>query len=400
MKKAKILLIFIISMFLFINKVYATEDYDIKCPNNIVVGEPFTCEIIIKEPVIIDTELKIYEGSREISTNSKIKFKAENGRSYDISLISLDYNTTYKTITVSASDLVTTKKTTTTTKKKSSNNYLSAIIIDDEEIKEFDKEETKYFVNVIKDVDSVSIKAMVYDETAKYEISGPNKLDIGDNEYTITVTAEDGSIRYYKLIVTKNKEEKTSSKIKNIKIKGYNLNFDGTSLTYHLKINEKVNKLDINISLEDDNSKYEITGNENLKDGSIINIKVSNDDESSLYRIIISKPIKKNYIPYIMASIILIIVATIIVIIIIKKKSNKNGKNNNETKKNNIKADSKSNLEKTIDVSNISSNINHIDNDDEKTKAFNYDNIKDDEKTIDLSDEINKCFSEKFDDDK
>lgn len=408
MKKVKILLVFIISLFLFVNKTYAIEDYDIKCPNNIIVGEPFTCEVFTKDSIIIDTKLKIYEGSKKISTNSKIKFKAEDGRSYDISLKSLDNITTHKTITISASDLVTTKKstTTTTTKKKSSNNYLSAIIIDDEEIKEFDKEETKYFINIDEDKNNISIKPVVYDDKAKYEITGPDKLDIGDNEYTITVTAEDGSIKYYKLLVTKKKEEITSSKIKNIKIKGYNLNFDGTSLTYHLKVNENVNKLDIKVTLEDNNSKYEITGNENLKDGSIINIKVSNDDENSLYRIIISKPIKKNYMPYIIVSLLLMVIATIIVIVIIKKKNNKNSKPNKKnsdskekTIENTTKYDTKTNLEKTIDVSNISSNVNHIDNDDkEETKSFDYNNILDDEKTIDLSDEINKCFSENFDD--
>lgn len=406
MKKVKILLVFIISLFLFVNKIYAIEDYDIKCPNNIIVGEPFTCEVFTKDSIIIDTKLKIYEGSKKISTNSKIKFKAEDGRSYDISLKSLDNITTHKTITISASDLVTTKKTTTTTIKKSSNNYLSAIIIDDEEIKEFDKEETKYFINVDEDKNNISIKPVVYDDKAKYEITGPDKLDIGDNEYTITVTAEDGSIKYYKLLVTKKKEEITSSKIKNIKVKGYNLNFDGTSLTYHLKVNENVNKLDIKVTLEDNNSKYEITGNENLKDGSIINIKVSNEDENSLYRIIISKPIKKNYMPYIIVSLLLMVIATIIVIVIIKKKNNKNGKpdkKNSDPKEktieNTAKYDTKTNLEKTIDVSNISSNVNHIDNDDkEETKSFDYNNILDDEKTIDLSDEINKCFSENFDD--
>ena len=408
MKKVKILLVFIISLFLFVNKIYAIEDYDIKCPNNIIVGEPFTCEVFTKDSIIIDTKLKIYEGSKKISTNSKIKFKAEDGRSYDISLKSLDNITTHKTITISASDLVTTKKstTTTTTKKKSSNNYLSAIIIDDEEIKEFDKEETKYFINVDEDKNNISIKPVVYDDKAKYEITGPDKLDIGGNEYTITVTAEDGSIKYYKLLVTKKKEEITSSKIKNIKVKGYNLNFDGTSLTYHLKVHENVNKLDIKVTLEDNNSKYEITGNENLKDGSIINIKVSNEDENSLYRIIISKPIKKNYMPYIIVSLLLMVIATIIIIVIIKKKNNKNSKPNKKnsdskekTIENTAKYDTKTNLEKTIDVSNISSNVNHIDNDDkEETKSFDYNNILDDEKTIDLSDEINKCFSENFDD--
>ena len=100
MKKVKILLVFIISLFLFVNKIYAIEDYDIKCPNNIIVGEPFTCEVFTKDPIIIDTELKIYEGSKKISTNSKIKFKAEDGRSYDISLKSLDNITTHKTITI------------------------------------------------------------------------------------------------------------------------------------------------------------------------------------------------------------------------------------------------------------------------------------------------------------
>lgn len=405
MKKVKILLVFIISLFLFVNKIYAIEDYDIKCPNNIIVGEPFTCSVTTTEPVSISTDLKIYEGSASMDKNGTIKFKATKAGVYDISLKNDEGR--IESITISVNEKTTTTKkntTTTTTKKKSSNNYLSAIIIDDEEIKEFDKEETKYFINVAEDIKTISIKAVTYDETAKYELSGPKTLVIGDNEYTITVTAEDGSIKYYKVIVTRKKEEKSTSKVKSIKIKGYNLNFDGTSLTYHLKIKENTNKLNINVILEDSNSKYKITGNKNLKDGSIINIKVTNNDDSSLYRIIINKPVKKNYLPYIISLLLLIIIATIIVILIIKNKGNKNGKKKKDVKRetieNNINDDNKTDLEKTIDVSNISSSVNHIDNDEEKTRAFNYDNILDKEKTIDLGDEINKCFSENFDNEK
>ena len=57
-------------------------------------------------------------------------------------------------------------------------------------------------------------------------------------------------------------------------------------------------------------------------------------------------------------------------------------------------------LENLIFDKSISGEVVLIDNDEEKTRAFNYDNILDKEKTIDLGDEINKCFSENFDNEK
>ena len=52
-------------------------------------------------------------------------------------------------------------------------------------------------------------------------------MSVGDNEYTISVTSESNTTKIYKVIVTRAEEEESSSTdVKNIKVKGYNLNVE------------------------------------------------------------------------------------------------------------------------------------------------------------------------------
>jgi len=58
-----------------------------------------------------------------------------------------------------------------------------------------------------------------------------------------------------------------------LKIKGYDINFSKDKQVYSLKI-EKEKTLNIEVILEDPTSSYKITGNNDLKDGSIIKINI------------------------------------------------------------------------------------------------------------------------------
>jgi hypothetical protein len=71
-----------------------------------------------------------------------------------------------------------------------------------------------------------------------------------------------------------------NSKIKNIIISGYDLNFNYDITSYKLKIN-KEKSLDINIELDSENATYTISGNENLKNKSRINIIATAQDGST-----------------------------------------------------------------------------------------------------------------------
>lgn len=92
----------------------------------------------------------------------------------------------------------------------SSNNYLKSLEIDGYEI-EFNKDTNEYKIKVKSDVTSLDIKALSEDSRSRVEITGNENFKEGENTVTITVTAEDGTIREYKLVV--DKEEKKQAAV-------------------------------------------------------------------------------------------------------------------------------------------------------------------------------------------
>lgn len=401
MKRKQFFLLITLCLFSFMFKVHAAEP-NISCPASANANERFTCKVTTEEKVNISSELKITKGSLVMSESGSIEFKADSAGKYDISLISSDYVTTYQTITVTIKEITTTKKTTTTTttKAKSNNNYLSYIAIDGKEIEGFSKSETKYFVNVPYDTKKIKLTAKLEDENASYDISGPESLEVGDNEYTIGVTSEDDTTRFYKIIVKREEEIKAiSTNVSDIYIKGYKLNFDGRSKTYHLKVLKNVQKLDIEVKLEDLDAEYKIEGNENLKDGSVIKIIVKNaDSDTNTYRIIINKESENNYLPYIIGGIIVLILIFILIFVLIKKNRNK-GNNKKANDKKVAKQPLEEKLEKTIEVEKTREEDNICDVDEEEqTKIISYPEDDDLEKTkvVDLSSELDKAFDDTF----
>ncbi len=89
----------------------------------------------------------------------------------------------------------------------SSNNFLKSLVVDNYEI-EFDKYTSEYKITVGSDVASLDISALAEDSSARVEITGNEGFKEGENIVTITVTAENGSTREYKLVVTKEEKQK------------------------------------------------------------------------------------------------------------------------------------------------------------------------------------------------
>lgn len=334
MKKVKLFLMFILGMLIFSINVKAADTYGIKC-DKAYVNEPFACSVTTAKPVSISTDLKVYEGSVSMDKNGTIKFKASKAGDYDISLISDDGETTYKTVTISVNEkTTTTKTTTTTTKAKSDNNYLESITVNGEQIESFDKSKTKYFVEVENKVKKATIKATSEDDASTVTIDGPKVLEVGNNEYTILVKSESNTTKFYKVIVTrKDEEESSNTDIKSIKIRGYHLNFDKNSKTFYLNIKKEDTELDITVNTKDKKANYDIEGNENLEDGSVVKIIVTaQNGDTDTYRIIIQKE-STNIIPYIIGVLILIIIIVIIVVVMKNKKKKDNDKDDNKDKK-------------------------------------------------------------------
>ena len=91
----------------------------------------------------------------------------------------------------------------------SSNNYLKTLEIADYDI-DFDKLVNEYRIRVDSDVNSLDIKAIAEDNRASVEITGNENFKTGDNTVIIKVTAENGDVNEYKLIVNKKSPKKNA----------------------------------------------------------------------------------------------------------------------------------------------------------------------------------------------
>lgn len=434
--KKRVTLILFMFMFCFvsIDNLQAKSTYS--CNKEVPVDGYITCSVTVDNDAVkieSDGNVNIYDLKGEkyskISDYQAVFYESgtvvfgpadDKYSKYIISLLTEDGRPYGSDTRVNVIAKTTVKPTTTTTTKSlSSNNYLSTITVDGEEIKNFSKNTSKYFVKVENDVSTISIEAEAEDEKAKVEIDGPDTLKIGDNEYTISVTSENDTTKFYKVIVTrKEADESSNTDIDNIKVKGYNLNFDKNSKTFYLSINKNTTKLNIEVTLDDEKSNYEIKGNENLKDGSIVKIIVTAEDGSTdTYRIIIQKDSKSN-VPLIIILISSIIIIGIVVFVLIKrknknKKNDKKGKTAQNNQKSNSSVENKAYQdEKTIEMPPISSDsagldgykedddeqIVHVDNDEEeKTRMLSYAEKVELEKNVDENEKIKNMINDELD---
>lgn len=262
-------------------------------------------------------------GPREVSLNYgknaiQIKIKAENG------------SEKVYTINITRKD------------NRSSNSDLSDITISSGNIT-FDKNQTEYKVVVDNDVEDFTISAKQADSKAKIEYVKSNKLSVGENAITIKVTAENGTVKTYKLIVTrkeKGQELDTNNYLSEIVIDGYEIDFNKDVLSYSLKIKDE-DKLNITTKTENEKATVTVVGNENLKNGSTVKIIVTSESgETKEYTISIEKEKdeadtgdvntteseekKSGPILYIALGALAIIVILIIVILPKKKKKSEN----------------------------------------------------------------------------
>lgn len=381
MKKVKLLFMSLLVFFASILVVNAEEK--LVCDKNTVdVGKSITCSYTIgDEARMIETDsdyLKLDSVSGNGNTqqndhqaifqsSGKISFIAKKSGKVDIYLSTENGIGSITKLPIKIIEPTTTKKTTTTTvttKAKSDNNYLESITVNGEQVESFEKSKTKYFVEVENKVKKATIKATSEDDASTVTIDGPKVLEVGDNEYTISVKSESNTTKFYKVIVTrKDKEESSNTDIKSIKIRGYHLNFDKNSKTFYLNIKKEDTELDITVNTKDKKANYDIEDNENLEDGSVVKIVVTaQNGDTDTYRIIIQKE-STNIIPYIIGILILIIIIVIIVVVMKNKKKKDNNKDDNKDKKSDgkkkpINKENKNNEdfenEKTIEMPPIS----------------------------------------------
>lgn len=135
------------------------------------------------------------------------------------------------------------------------------------------KEKIKSSDNTLKSIiiDGNSINIKTIDFEAEYDFKN-RKLDLDDNIFMIKVTAENGDVKYYTLVVNRKKlSDNTNIKVK-INNKNINFNKDNASInvssntediTYEVKIEDKNAKVDTQkedkLNFGDNNVVFNVT---------------------------------------------------------------------------------------------------------------------------------------------
>lgn len=151
----------------------------------------------------------------------------------------------------------------------------------------FNKNNLTYTVIIPEDVTSIEINAEAEAEGAIVKISGNTRLTRQENTVTVRVTAKDGTSRAYSITVLKAPE--VNLKLDSLQIEGLELNpvFDEDTFYYTSSlVDTELTSLNVNAVASDETANVEVIGADNLVDGeNLINIIVSNDDETTIYQV-------------------------------------------------------------------------------------------------------------------
>ena len=166
--------------------------------------------------------------------------------------------------------------------EKSNNAFLKSLTIDGQEIfPEFNKETTSYTLQITNDIIELDVKAEPEDEKATVEVKGNKDLKEGENTITISVNAEDNTIKIYEIKVTK--AEKIALGLKTLEIEGTKIAsiFKPDLYEYEIDVKDEMDgeKLEIKAIANDETATVEVLGNDGLVEGeNVITIIVSSED--------------------------------------------------------------------------------------------------------------------------
>lgn len=146
---------------------------------------------------------------------------------------------------------------------KNPNSYLKSIKVNDKELDGFAYDKLNYSIEADAGVDSIKIEATSINNKASIEGLGTVKLENGDNKITIKVTAENGNVTNYVLVVNKKEKEENidvpeDNTITNIVIDNTNLVFNKDTLEYDIETAFVNSKLSIKYYIGNDINTKEI----------------------------------------------------------------------------------------------------------------------------------------------
>lgn len=201
-------------------------------------------------------------------------------------------------IEVTAENGITKKKyKIDITREKSSDATLSSLIVDNGTLSpEFNKDTLKYEVIVPYEIENLGITASTTNENASYVVNGNNNLIVGKNESTITVTAEDGSLKIYTIDILRQPSTNnflSSLSVKDINDKEYIDTFSKTKMDYTITVENDIEKVTIAGVLDSSSSKVKGLGEKTLSVGEN-SFEITVTSESQIDRVYAIKITRKS----------------------------------------------------------------------------------------------------------
>ena len=150
---------------------------------------------------------------------------------------------------------------------------------------EFDSKTFDYNVTVPYDVTNIVVTAVAEDENDEVVVNGGENLEADKlNEVSIVVTSSDGKYTntYTIYVIRKNEDLGVSdnSLLADLSIEGYKIKFDAKNKEYKISAKDGVKSLVIYARPADNRANVTIEGNENLKNGSEVIVRVTAEDNS------------------------------------------------------------------------------------------------------------------------
>ena len=282
----------------------------------------------------IDFDFDNSENSFDIKVDSnvdKIKIKAETNDSkatfdkkYGPRDISLKYGNNKVEIKIYSEDYTSKIYVLNINREdeRDTDNTLNSLKINGKEVNlsSLDGYEIILAGNILK----TEIEAIANSSKAQVFYEDINLAD-GNNDVTVSVTAENGEEKEYHINVVRDEEQETSIIFEKLEILGYDIKFSKDKYTYSLRIDEKTEELEIKVY--PNNASFEVLNNKKLRHGSKVIIKVVDDEGEHEYTINIEKDsLLLNIICYSVFAIGVVSLAVSIIKVLTIKKKRKNTK--------------------------------------------------------------------------
>lgn len=219
-----------------------------------------------------------------IDVNVKISMDASINREYTMELVDIEGNDPNY-------DFVNLDNVSCRIKLLSDVNTLDSLVVDGVVLSpKFNKGVVSYEGKTKRE--KITISAGASDKNAKVEGDiGEQKLNLGLNSFLIKVTSARGSVKEYKIYITRTVDKKSNDvTLKSLTLSEGKLNFKKDNFLYSVDVDYEVNSISVKAIANDDKAKVEIQNLDKLVIGdNTIKVVVTAEDGTTATYVVIVK---------------------------------------------------------------------------------------------------------------